>query len=296
VDPLFPYAALLGGLVGFPVMLLVHECGHAVAARLAGFRVNRVELGSGPVRFRGRWRGTWIVIGRRLRGGRTVGARDEEAGWRWRYAVFCLGGGLANACVSAAAFQGMRLAESEPIALLAAMLGTANAIGVLNLLPFQGRVLPSDGRQIRTILTADAAFVRRQWLGGLELEVEWHWKAGRQEEARLRAESLLLRAPTSLVANVILARWLWGQGRWGECLARCRVARGALAVGAPRPPKIQAEVLHGLARAALRTGDPAVVAEAVEAAEAARALTPDRVGLAETCAEARRRSEAVGTG
>ena len=197
-------AAMLGAAIAAwtPVAMVVHESGHAIAGFLVGFRLLRVTFGEGRPLFARRACGIDVSIGRWPTMGRVLVARDDDAGWRWRFATMCAGGPLANAVVAIVAFTA---AARQPNLLIAALfytLAVANAICVVNLFAFGPN---GDGRQLLQMYTGNAAFIRSRWLGALEHEVAAHVLAGRLDEASFRAAALLARAPDSALAKQIVA-------------------------------------------------------------------------------------------
>lgn len=197
-------AALLGGAIAAwsPMALVVHESGHAIAGFLVGFRLLRITFGEGRPLFVRRVCGVDVVIGRWPTMGRVVVARDDDAGWRWRFATMCAGGPLANVFVAIVAFTAAARQPNLLIAGLFYTLAVANAIYVINLFAFGPN---GDGRQILQMYTGSAAFIRSRWLGALEHEVAAHVLAGRLDEATFRAAALLARAPESALAKQIVA-------------------------------------------------------------------------------------------
>ena len=101
------------GLAGSWSALLLHELGHALAARLVGVRIWRIRLGAGPAIWRGRVGHCRVhlavfpflgAVQLSDEGACTIGDRDMVAGsWRlewgreaWRAPIISVAGGLSN--------------------------------------------------------------------------------------------------------------------------------------------------------------------------------------------------------
>lgn len=153
------------GLAASWVALLVHECGHAAAARLVGVRIWGVRLGMGPVL----WAGMVGDVRVRLalfpvlgavhlldEDASAIGYRDIARGrWRfewgpgaWRAPIISASGGLANLLMLSFLLLGWK-AFGQPLPgtlagdTLFVMIG-ANLAGYLNLLP----CFRSDGNHL----------------------------------------------------------------------------------------------------------------------------------------------------
>jgi hypothetical protein len=147
----FAEALILTG----PLTALVHEFGHAIAARIAGLEVISVVIGRGSRAFSFRFLGCPVEVRRNVfGGGRTtfVDLRGEFSRWRLFFAI--VGGPVAN-CVAAAMFVALAYAVSaiepsgEVDAAVAVFSGIAFSQGlaaVLNLWPW-GRGDLDDGLQ-----------------------------------------------------------------------------------------------------------------------------------------------------
>lgn len=146
--------------IGAPLAILAHELGHALAGYVTGFRVLRITIGRGPVAFRARLGGAWLLIGRYVHvGGLTQGVRLD--GWRpWRQAAFLMGGVAANVAVMLGLFVLGSLLNIEDGSLGGEAIVVLGGLGIMqgltalsNLVP--SRSLdghPSDGRQLAELV------------------------------------------------------------------------------------------------------------------------------------------------
>ena len=89
-------------LVFFPLIVLVHEAGHAVAALLVGHRVLEVKIGAGPsvTAWQGRWR---LVLGLIPLGGHVMAGSSDPSGYRAKRLAITAAGPAMNALMFAVA-------------------------------------------------------------------------------------------------------------------------------------------------------------------------------------------------
>lgn len=69
---LFPILFLLVLVAAPMVGTVLHELGHALAGRLAGFAIREIQIGSAPWRFRRRFGETTLLVGKRIDRGRVI--------------------------------------------------------------------------------------------------------------------------------------------------------------------------------------------------------------------------------
>jgi hypothetical protein len=127
-------------------LVVVHEAGHAVAARLVGARVVRVEIGRGGRQLFGvQVRGTELVArSRLLEGGRTVFRPDGLS--RRRRGIVVVAGPLANLAVLGAALVALRASADWRVVAVACV---CVAMLVADLVPSDPRAAPrNDARQL----------------------------------------------------------------------------------------------------------------------------------------------------
>ncbi len=135
--------------------IVPHELGHAVVARMLGWRVFRVMIGIGKPAFK------WQVLGfcfdfRRLPiGGATLTSPVDLRWFRLKWFLLVLAGPMANGVMVLAVFllwQGNpRDFDFQSLPLAPRLFLLVNAwVLVANLVPFQSKSLnlPSDGRQL----------------------------------------------------------------------------------------------------------------------------------------------------
>jgi hypothetical protein len=139
--------------------VLIHECGHALAARLCGWRVHGIMIGRGQPLFRFRVRGVPLVIGRMPLGGFVQSAPTHLRQVRLRSAfVYFMGPGaelITLALVALLVGPHRLLSATSDLRVIAVQAAAAAvALGIFtNLLPHRVRVLddlaspgvPSDG-------------------------------------------------------------------------------------------------------------------------------------------------------
>lgn len=89
-------------LVFFPLIVCVHEAGHAVAALLVGHRVLEVKIGAGPsvTAWQGRWR---LVLGLFPLGGHVMAGSSDPSGYRAKRLAITAAGPAMNALMFAVA-------------------------------------------------------------------------------------------------------------------------------------------------------------------------------------------------
>jgi tetratricopeptide (TPR) repeat protein len=179
--------------VAYAPALLLHELGHADAARVLGLRCFGIVIGFGTPLWRGHLLGVPIEWRRNAVGGYTRGAILSERGARRRMALFALGGPALNALAAALVWPalpdgGLSSAPSGFGEALASGWFAANALYAgLNLLPLRHSnplgVLASDGLLILQSLFATPATVR-EWLAArFLLEAAIAHEEGRFEPA-----------------------------------------------------------------------------------------------------------------
>ena len=130
---------------------LVHEAGHIAAGLLAGFEIVGVQIG--PVRLRRGRAKEWSVDGRWRIGGMVTVQSPKIPGPRvsWQFAVFLLGGPLANLGLSAvlAPFSFNRTLGS---AIIGYFMAVSGFVGIVNLVPFKFKSVCGDGAGLLWLL------------------------------------------------------------------------------------------------------------------------------------------------
>ena len=130
------------------VCVFIHECGHLIGGKLAGYRLEMFLVW--PVLFLWKQGKRYFrILNRSDMAGFVTFQIPELANFRARYAIFVAGGPIANL-----AFAGVAEVLSKPLHLptLERILTTAAAaslgIGVLNLIPFRAGVHSTDGSKL----------------------------------------------------------------------------------------------------------------------------------------------------
>ncbi|MES2642916.1 MAG: site-2 protease family protein [Myxococcota bacterium] len=299
VYALICFVAALFGLVifaGWPLAVVAHEAGHVLAARLAGLRTYRVDIGQGAPRFVRNVRGVHLVVHRDIfEGSHTWVAADHTEGWRWRRTLTCVGGPLTNILICVALVAAAWRFDNIFLTLVLGLVACPHGIVVaLELLPF-ARVPPTDAVQIWRVLTRSDASISQDVNEALAFELRDLFQSGRGEEARARSVHLVTLEPENFMANVAVGEFDFEAGRWASAAVHLRRA-----VADPEFDELSTEsralLLHHLASALTFGDDPAGFTEALVAAEAALALTPDDLLVLTTCGMARVRAGHVDEG
>jgi hypothetical protein len=130
--------------------VLVHEIGHAVAARSVGWDVHLITVFRFSLRTKARRIFVWPG-GSRDRGAGSVFATPARLeSWDKSWAVVILGGPLANLLIASVAYAALVRLHPEPFrtGLLGGIAATQGAVGLANLLPFRWRTHTSDGAKL----------------------------------------------------------------------------------------------------------------------------------------------------
>jgi hypothetical protein len=200
------YFLLLFGSIGVwgIAVIIVHEAGHAVAARLVGMTVAKIVIGTGPLLWVRRAGDTRLELRTYWAcGGMIASYHRSEAPAKWRQAVMVFGGALGNllAMFTAIAVFAWLFTSNIPISALAIGIGYgfigAQFLGAtLSLLPRRSPVgafrLPSDGRCLVNLVRSKdfgrEARIARYFVEGMAmLERGEHSEACRYYELAHRA-------------------------------------------------------------------------------------------------------------
>jgi hypothetical protein len=207
-----------------PLCTAAHEAGHVIAAKILGFEVFEVNLGSGGQAWSGRIAGVSVVLKRFPFSGATIAASRTPKLIRIRRLVFLLGGPAVNLGLVAGYLASASPAFSgAPTTLLVAagsgFLWTNLLQFAGNLMPFYahsayGRV-PSDG--LGLLLTSVAnRDTRKLWVVGYYTSA-WHFarSSGDKQAALHWAEAGIAAFPDSALLINALAVSLIDVGMLG---------------------------------------------------------------------------------
>jgi tetratricopeptide (TPR) repeat protein len=144
---------------------VIHESGHALAARLVGFRILSMHLGMGPVVWRKRLAGTWLHLHRIPIGGMIRPLATNLWGYRWKGMVMLAGGPLANLAFAAILWRSgqdvdLARAWTHHLSSGLTLLWLNLSVAVINLYPLEPRKtsgnVGSDGYQMLQSLRGGA--------------------------------------------------------------------------------------------------------------------------------------------
>jgi len=153
---------MVGFVIAFAVNVLVHEIGHALAARMAGGSVLRVVLGP--------WRWERVRQGYRLRKIRTIrgvsgfvqSLLPADQRFRRAMSMMVLGGPFANLLLAALGWWLLAVVEMHyaPRIMMLELTVFALMLGGINLLPFTAAGFLTDGGHLRRLWTQPQAALR----------------------------------------------------------------------------------------------------------------------------------------
>lgn len=153
-------------------LLVIHELGHAAAARLCGWGLRRIVIGTGQERARFRCLGTWMSIRTWPVSGYVLPRLQDVRGAKWKSAFIYFAGPGAELVAAALVWVwcGDRIFQlSAEISLIAGQsFGIAGLAGaVINLLPMpvqgDGRFVWNDGLGIiNSLRMSEADYARRK--------------------------------------------------------------------------------------------------------------------------------------
>jgi hypothetical protein len=221
------HLSILFFLLSWVILTVVHELGHAVAARIAGWQVVRFVIGVGPTWRQFRVRGTWVEL-RAIPLGGFVLPLPQSADWgRTKNALVYVAGPAAELMAAgvlvAALGLDQMLAVSQHAGVIAAQAFCVAAAwgAITNLLPFRaanGAVSDGLGFLLSPFLTPED-FAARQLAPELQaIELLLH---DRQFEAALAiADKLSEIHPEVLILHFAVAEALVSLDRRLEAMLR----------------------------------------------------------------------------
>jgi hypothetical protein len=164
--------------------IALHEGGHALAARLLGLRVPRIDIGIGRRISRWRWRNTSISVHAFPLLGVTYVGADRVSGLKWRLWLTILAGPITTALIAIGALAVLDVGVTDAFwpqhavlkgpAIVEMVAFQAIWLLVLNLLPLQmlRTGFRSDGTQLLRIPTLDVREIEELRVMPAVLEAE----------------------------------------------------------------------------------------------------------------------------
>jgi peptidase M50-like protein len=266
--------AALAFLACFPTALVVHELGHALAARAVGYRVRQVDLGIGREMTRFEVGTVPVVIRSLPVAGKVLFGGGPRRGARGRLIIAIAAGPVASAVVAAVGW-------AVPVPAMSGGLVTAGVLGCVTSLWPRKRIaalgLPTDGYQIITTARSKKALIDANVAVLWATEAAELSAAGKSAEAERRVDEGLDQCPGDQLLSVVRAGIL-AEVRPAEGLA----ANRALADPLPNHPHLRTSVLNGIAWCALLMWDQDLLAEADRASAEAFELAPDNAAVWDT--------------
>jgi hypothetical protein len=261
------------------VSTVLHELGHALAGRLAKFRIFAIEIGKGRVfkefLFLGfRWQFRTIPLG-----GFAHGATRTVQWFRLRETIFVLGGPLANGLLLVGAIALLPFDDRidgilKGFAPAKWLLYTNAVMLVYSLFPHHADTsygkLPNDGLLLwQTWRRSRAEIEHIPYWFYLREAAELRLRGNLSKARSLAAEGVSYYRDDLNLPNFI-AHCFLDEGRFSEALGIYR----RLLEKHGQQPDSRALLLNGIAFANLMIGDPALLAEADEASRQALEHAP----------------------
>ena len=269
-------------LVFFPLIVLVHEAGHAVAALLVGHRVLEVKIGAGPnvTAWHGRWR---LVLGLFPLGGHVMAGSSDPSGYRAKRFAITAAGPATNAVMFAFA----PLIDASSSTLRDFAIVNASVL-IFNLFPYSVRT--PYGRQrtdglglVRTV--SDSEWQLAEDRSGFAVaRATLADQRGDREEARRITDEAEAMNPRS----VVLRTWLGYRAIKDQGYASARTIfrelvdedRQVPAAGLGQRDDVSRGIhLNNLAWCDLMLDEPALFEEALSSSAAAIDLMPEHPAI-----------------
>jgi tetratricopeptide (TPR) repeat protein len=269
-------------LVFFPLIVLVHEAGHAVAALLVGHRVLEVKIGAGPkvTVWHGRWR---LVLGLFPLGGHVMAGSSDPSAYRAKRFAITAAGPAMNAVMFA--FAPLIDASSSTLRDFAIV----NAcVLIFNLLPYSVRT--PYGRQrtdglglVRTLSDSEWQLAEERSGFAVARAVLADQRGDREEAGRIVDEARAMNP-----RSVVLRTWLGYRAIEDQGFAYARTIfrdlvdedRHVPAAGLGQRDDVSRGIhLNNLAWCDLMLDDPALVEEALSSSAAAIDLLPEHPAI-----------------
>ena len=226
-----------GALVFASVVFIVwHELGHALAAKLVGFRVFRIEIGSGRILWAWKlWGFRWIIHALPMGGFAYAAARSARA-FRIRQIIFVLGGPVSNGLLVVALFPYLLGGEQlftgrfdgfDPVRMIW-LINLADVLFTLwpHLAHSSRGVVPNDGLIIWRTLTGEYKWLKEHRVDTTVSECDDLAKGHKHQEAFELVERALMEFPDDLSLLYCRASLLIGLRRLEAALAAFRSMLG----------------------------------------------------------------------
>ncbi len=255
--------AILPLYLGLHALILWHELGHLSCAAFLGCDLQKLQVGTGPIFFQGRFRGLLIEWRAWLGGGLVLAADDQERGWRGRHWLYVAGGPVATALGGALlAWWIMRhrlgpswLGQTHgvPDIVVSYLLGYSVLFWVFCMIPRKTRVglvrAHTDGYQLLHTLRFSPEKVRSVIITTTMRRVEMLWEEGRREAAWERLRLILTRYPAEILLLAAEGHYLAEQGDFAGAAASYQ--QRLQTEGLPEPVRnyLTARCFNALARA-----------------------------------------------
>lgn len=153
------WLALLSAVPVFFASIFLHELGHALCGRAAGFRITSFGVGAGRPFWSVNWGGTLVYLSfRRPYQGLAFAIHPRLFPSRWQWTCLIAGGIAANLAAAGAAILLWRLAPGA--------WGLWLPVVALNLLLVAGSSFPDVARVGKAVIRSDGVALLRTWLLG----------------------------------------------------------------------------------------------------------------------------------
>ena len=275
---LFPSRSLhpVWYLLFLPIIVVIHEAGHAVASLLLGHRIYELRIGAGPALHLNVGR-TRILIGAIPVSGHVASGSPNALGFRWRQLVIIAAGPATNALMFGVGVLALPSSLFREFAIVNAF------VLINNLLPFSQRTplgpQANDGLALVRTLFDPAAELEEQRVGITAVEAQRLVELGDRDGASAMVREALVLYPHSRILRTWLGHNLVVSGRLAE-------ARGVFLTLVEDDERREGPVprgryrasyaihLNNLAWADLMLADPELLVEANAASARAIELLP----------------------
>ncbi len=250
--------------LGLHALVLLHELGHLSLAALFGMDLQKLQVGTGPLLFKGHLGGLRLEWRLWLGGGLVMTADDREAGWRWRHWFYVAGGPVATAggCLALAWWIEQRhlgvpwLSHSNGVTDMVAMYLCA-----LSALFWLLSMIPRSKARVGTVRTHNDGYqllhsprYRPETVRGVIIltcvrRIEMLWEDGHRELAWTRVRKLLAQYPSEAFLSVTEGYFLAEQGDYAEAATSYGRWLDAGIVSEPARQQVIAQRFSALARA-----------------------------------------------